>query len=110
MKRPALSLACLGLLAPMLSATSIEFKGTESGGAVQNWSNTAVAKLQDIDGDNRYGGAGYFQITPGATGDTWSNPVDSGNDLGITPMSITEWYPTLFATPSFITSVPLGVV
>jgi hypothetical protein len=113
MKRIASSVACLGLFAPLLPATSISFVGLETGSVVQNWWKKSVVKALDLDADHRYGGAGYFQITPRTLNpeeiaNTWSDIAVSGNDLGITPISMTEWYPTLFATPSFITSVPSG--
>ncbi len=104
MKRVASLLACLGLLAPMLLATSIEFAGIETGSAVQNWSNTEVAKSQDIDGDNRYGGVGYYQITPGTVADgIWSQSAPDGNDLGLT-----AFYPTLNSKPPFLSLNPAG--
>ncbi|RPJ32835.1 MAG: hypothetical protein EHM17_12340, partial [Verrucomicrobiaceae bacterium] len=58
------ALACLGLLTPALTATSIRFAGTETGEPVENWSNPNAPKALDADGNNRYGSAGYYQITP----------------------------------------------
>ncbi len=104
MNRFASSLACLSLLAPALRATpTIIYVGTESGTTVQNWSNPAVPKTKDLNGDDRFGGAGYYQITPGTVGNTWSDTAESGNNLGINAL-----YPTRHETPSFITSVPSG--
>lgn len=104
MKRIIPSLACLGLLAPVLQATSITYVGTESGTTVENWSNTAVVKTQDLNGDDRFGGAGYYQITPGAVGDPWSTAAVANNDLGIT-----EEYPTQYSPPAFLSGGPVGV-
>jgi hypothetical protein len=103
MNRIAASLACLTLLAPALTATSISYVGKEVGNAVQNWSNTAVVKTRDLNGDDRFGGAGYYQITPGAVGDTWNQAAPLGNDLGIAQV-----YPTQHIKPPFIVANPSG--
>lgn len=104
MKRFALFLACLGSLAPILMATSITYVGMETGSVVQNWSNPAVTKTQDINGDNRYGDAGYYQISPGSVeGGVWSQVVGDGNNLGITAL-----YPTQYASPTFLNGNAAG--
>lgn len=101
----SLSLLCLGLISVSATAASIEFVGIETGVPVQNWSNDEVPKAFDLNNDDRFGGAGYYQITPGVFGEneTWSNTVESSNDLGIT-----QSYPTLFSKPDFLSENPLG--
>jgi hypothetical protein len=103
----------LGLAAWYLSAqglsAAITYVGTEIGSAgtgflVQNWSNAAVAKNYDIDGDNKYGSAGYYQIRPmpwdpGAA--SIGESVSAGNDLGVSAGS----NPTLHLAPVFLSSI-----
>jgi len=100
-----LSLLCLGMLAASAHAASINFVGTETGAAVQNWSYVGVPKTPgiDIDNNNRFGSAGYYQITPGAVGNSWSDAAEANNNLGITQI-----YPTLFSKPDFLNGNPLG--
>jgi hypothetical protein len=100
-----LSLLCLVIIAASATAASIEFAGIEKGAPVQNWSNVGEPKTLDLNNDDRFGGAGYYQITPGVFGEneTWSNTVESSNDLGIT-----QSYPTLFSKPDFLSENPLG--
>lgn len=112
MKRLASSLACLGLLAPALPATSISFVGIESGTTVENWSNTSVAKTHDLNGDDRFGGAGYYQIMPAEIGtETAVLTASDGNDLGVTlnlsgaPSGTLN---TALMTPAFLSSIPSG--
>jgi len=99
----AVSLVSCLSSAPSLKAASINFAGTESGAAVERWSDTSVSKSQDLNGDNRFGGTGYYQITPGAVGDTWSQEATPGNDLGLT-----QEYPTQAKMPAFLNAGPVG--
>lgn len=114
MKHLISSLACLGLLAPALAAASVGFVGVETGTAVENWSNTSVLKTHALNGDNRYGGAGYYQILPAAVdadfGESWSVPLDDPNDLGINlPEEPLEGiFKTLHSKPDFLASAPSG--
>jgi hypothetical protein len=81
--------------------------GTPANGfSVQNWSNPGVAKTYDIGGSEVYGSAGYYQIRPtlNASPSNVSEPASAGNDLGITAGS----NPTLFSTPSFLSSATGG--
>ncbi len=113
MNRFALSLACLCLLAPTLRATpTISYVGTESGTTVQNWSNPAVPKTKDLRGDDRFGGAGYYQIMPAEIGtDNAGLTATAGNDLGVsldisgTPVGT---YSTASQTPTFLSGIPSG--
>jgi hypothetical protein len=91
---------------------AITYVGTETtnsgnGFLVPNWSNAAVAKNHDIDGDNQYGSAGYYQIRPMP----WDPGVASigvgvgaDNDLGVSAGS----NPTLNLTPAFLSSMTGG--
>lgn len=91
---------------------AIAYVGTETtnsgnGFLVPNWSNAAVAKNHDIDGDNQYGSAGYYQIRPMP----WDPGVASigvgvgaGNDLGVSAGS----NPTLSLAPAFLSSMTGG--
>lgn len=106
----------LGLAAWYLSAHSsmaaITYIGTEIGSAgtgflVQNWSNASVVKNYDIDGNNKYGSAGYYQIRPmpwdpGAA--SIGDGVGGGNDLGVSAGS----NPTLNLAPAFLSSITGG--
>lgn len=92
-------------------AATTAFVGIETGGAgtsylVENWSNPGLAKAYDLDGNNAYGSAGYYQIRPVSPYDVGggvsvSEGVPNGNDLGTTAGA----YPTLFSGPSFISSI-----
>lgn len=86
-----------------LNAASVTFSGTESGSPVLNWSDTDTPKSQDFNGDDRFGGAGYYQIVPGASGDTWSQDAPANNNLGLSVE-----YPTLASIPSFINTGLVG--
>jgi hypothetical protein len=106
----------LGLAAWYLSAqgsmAAITYVGTETTSAgngflVPNWSNASVAKNYDIDGNNEYGSAGYYQIRPmpwdpgaGSIGQS----VDTDNNLGISAGS----NPTLSLAPVFLNSITGG--
>jgi hypothetical protein len=62
----------------MTTAAEVSFVGIQSGGGaggwvVENWSNTAVPKDFDLDGDHRYGTAGSVQIRP----QPWNGPGDA---------------------------------
>ena len=107
-----LSLLCLGLLAASAPAASIEFVGTESGTAVLNWSNGGVPKNLDLNGDNRFGSAGYYQIMPAAIGtDNVGLPAAPGNDLGITldiSGATSGTLQTAGMTPDFLNGIPSG--
>jgi hypothetical protein len=106
----------LGLAAWYLSTqgsmAAITYIGTEIGSAgtgflVQNWSNASVAKNYDIDGNNKYGSAGYYQIRPmpwdpGAA--SIGDGVGGGNDLGVSAGS----NPTLNLAPAFLSSITGG--
>ncbi len=92
-------------------AATIAYVGTEIGTAgngylVQNWSNASVTKNHDVDGNNQYGSAGYYQIRP----TSYSTPTDvneiasPGNDLGVSAGS----NPTLALAPSFLSSIAGG--
>lgn len=104
----------LGLVAWYLSAqgsvaATIAYVGTEIGTAgngflVQNWSNENVAKNHDIDGNNKYGSAGYYQIRPmpwdpGAA--NISEAAAGSNDLGVSAGT----NPTLNLAPAFLSSI-----
>ena len=105
----------LGLAVWYLSAQSsmaaITYVGTETTSAgngflVPNWSNASVAKNYDIDGNNKYGSAGYYQISP-TPNDTPSNVsvgVGDNNDLGISA----GVNPTLNLVPAFLSSITGG--
>jgi hypothetical protein len=105
-------LAACFLCAQASTAATIAFVGNEVGNAgngflVQNWSNSAVAKNHDIDGNNQYGSAGYYQIRPmpwdpGAA--SIGEAVGSGNDLGVSSGS----NPTLSLAPVFLSSITGG--
>jgi hypothetical protein len=106
----------LGLAAWYLSAqvslAAITYVGTETtnegnGFLVPNWSRASVAKNHDIDGNNRYGSAGYYQIRPmpwdpGAA--SIGVGVGAGNDLGVSAGT----NPTLSLAPSFLSSITGG--
>jgi hypothetical protein len=104
-----LGLAAWYLSAQGTMAATITYIGTEIGNAgtgflVQNWSNAGVAKNYDIDGDNKYGSAGYYQIRPmpwdpGAA--SIGESVGAGNDLGVSAGS----NPTLNLAPVFLSSI-----
>jgi len=90
---------------------AITFLGTEQGSAgtgyaVQNWSNSNVVKAYDLGGDV-YGTSGYYQIRP-MPWDPGSAHIyesaSSGNLLGTDSGS----YPTLYSTPSFVSSIAGG--
>lgn len=105
-------LACLGVLIPTATATTINYAGKEQGNQVRNWSNPAVPKSWDLNGDNRFGGAGYYQIMPAAIGtDNVGLIADAGNDLGVTkdisgaPGGTLQ---TVGLTPEFLTGIPTG--
>jgi len=106
----------LGLAALYLSAqgsmAAITYVGTETTSAgngflVPNWSNASVAKNYDIDGNNRYGSAGYYQIRP-MPWDPGAASIGSGaggsNDLGASAGS----NPTLNLAPVFLSSLTGG--
>ena len=104
-----LGLAAWYLSAQGTMAATIAYVGTEIGNAgtgylVQNWSNAGVAKNYDIDGDNKYGSAGYYQIRPmpwdpGAA--SIGGGVGAGNDLGVSA----GVNPTLSLAPVFLSSI-----
>lgn len=89
----------------------VVFVGSELGNpatsyAVQNWSNPGVAKQYNTGGSEVYGTAGYYQIRPvvpfeAGAAVSVSQAVGNGNDLGISAGT----YPTLFAQPTFLSSV-----
>jgi len=104
-------LGATGLLMQTAKSATIAYVGTEIGSAgngylVQNWSNASVAKNYDIDGNNKYGSAGYYQIRPTLN----SSPTDvyqgvgSGNDLGVSAGT----NPTLNLVPAFLSSMTGG--
>lgn len=94
------------------ATAAITYVGTETTSAgngflVPNWSNAGVAKNYDIDGNNKYGSAGYYQIRPmpwdpGAA--SIGQSVGAGNNLGISAGS----YPTLNLAPAFLSSITGG--
>jgi hypothetical protein len=94
------------------SMAAITYVGTETtsvgnGFLVPNWSNASVAKNYDIDGNNQYGSAGYYQIRPmqwdpGAA--SIGQSVGAGNDLGVSAGS----NPTLNLAPVFLNSITGG--
>lgn len=94
------------------SMAAITYIGTETGSSgtgflVQNWSNAAVTKNFDIDGDNKYGSAGFYQIRPmpwdpGAA--SIGEGASAGNDLGVSAPS----NPTLNLAPAFLSSITGG--
>jgi hypothetical protein len=106
----------LGLAAWYLSAqgsmAAISYVGTETtsvgnGFLVPNWSNASIAKNYDIDGNNKYGSAGYYQIRPmpwdpGAA--SIGEAVGAGNNLGVSAGS----NPTLNLAPVFLSSITGG--
>lgn len=105
---------CHVFLVRPAAAAVVTYVGSELGSAgtgyaVQNWSNAGVSKLYDIGGSEKYGSAGYFQIRPvspydAGGGVSVSEVAGSGNDLGTSAGS----YPTLFSTPSFLSSITGG--
>jgi hypothetical protein len=107
-----LGLATLYLSANDSMAATITYVGTETTGAgngflVPNWSNASVAKNHDLDGNNEYGSAGYYQIRPmpwdpGAA--SIGAGAGAGNDLGVSAGS----NPTLVLAPSFLSSISGG--
>ncbi len=106
------SLAALWMGATGLMGATITYVGKETtssgnGFLVPNWSNADVAKNYDIDGNNRYGSAGYYQIRPmpwdpGAS--SINQGVGTGNDLGVSAGS----NPTLNLAPTFLSSITGG--
>jgi hypothetical protein len=115
MKHASLTLACLACLASLahlLSAASIQFVGLESGVAVQNWSNPTELKMHDINGDDRYGVAGYYQIMPAPieTTDSIVLSAESGNDLGVSldPSDAAPALKTDSFRPGFLSGPPAG--
>lgn len=107
-----LSLLCLGLIAASATAASITFVGTETGEAVQNWSNAGVEKEMDLNSDDCFGGAGYYQIMPAEIGTkSHTEPVSEGNNLGIT-LAVEEipqgQLDTQYSPPNFLVPNPLG--
>jgi hypothetical protein len=105
---------CHVFLARPAVAATVTYVGSELGSAgtgfaVQNWSNAGVSKLYDIGGTEKYGSAGYYQIRPvspfdAGGGVSVSEVAISGNNLGTSSGS----YPTLFSTPSFLSSITGG--
>ena len=91
---------------------AITYVGTETTSAgngylVPNWSNASVTKNHDIDGNNRYGSAGYYQIRPmpwdpGAV--NINEGAGPGNNLGVSAGS----NPTLSLAPAFLSSMTGG--
>ena len=110
--RLALCLLILGLsFSEQASAATVQFVGSETGSpgngySVQNWSNAGVTKVYDIGGKEVYGSSGFYQIRPtlNSSPTTISNEAASaGNNLGLTAST-----PTLYSTPSFLSSVTGG--
>lgn len=104
-------LVTAGALIQTAESATIAYVGTEIGSAgtnylVQNWSNASVAKNYDIDGNNKYGSAGYYQIRPTLN----SNPtnvnevVGGSNNLGVSAGT----NPTLNLVPAFLSSMTGG--
>ncbi len=93
------------------SAVTVTYVGSETGlpgngYSVQNWSNAGVTKVYDIGGKEVYGSSGFYQIRPTLN----SSPTNisneaalAGNNLGVTAST-----PTLYSTPSFLSSVTGG--
>ena len=108
----SLSLLCLGFISISATAASIDFAGIETGTPVQNWSNDGVPKTFDLNNDDRFGGAGYYQITPAVIGTgSHTEAVSEGNNLGVTLAA--EEIPqgqlnTQCSPPDFLVSNPLG--
>lgn len=109
---PRIGIAIWFLISPGLPGATIAYVGTEVGNAgtgylVQNWSNASVAKNYDIDGNNKYGSAGYYQIrpmpwNPGSA--SIAEGVGAGNNLGISAGSSN----TLNLVPAFLSSITGG--
>ncbi len=109
-----LAAACLAAAARDTHAVTINYVGTEPGGAASgyataNWSNSAVAKLYATGSSNKYGKDGYWDIRPmpwdpGSA--SVSEAASAGNNLGTTAAS----YPTLTSgsLPSFVGSFTGG--
>ena len=99
-------LGAQGAMAATITYVNTEIGNSGNGFLVQNWSNAAVAKNHDIDGNNKYGSAGYYQIrpTPNSTPSNVSESAGSGNDLGISAGS----NPTLSLAPAFLSSMTGG--
>lgn len=86
--------------------TTIAYVGSEAGSPVQNWSDPIVAKSYTTGGNLVYGTAGYYQIrpTPSASPSNVEQSTSAGNDLGVSATN----NPTLYAMPSFASSVAGG--
>lgn len=104
----------LGAVAALLQTAhsgTISYVGTETSNGqsypVHDWSNAAVAKSHDSDGNNAYGSAGYWQIRP-MPGDPGATNIfeaaGGSNNLGTSAGSD----PTLSSTPSFLSSISGG--
>lgn len=100
----------------VVTPAAIVYGGTQTGGpgtgwVVENWSNTNAAKAYDVDGDNKYGSAGYVQFRPWGpwTGEfpggvyIYEGIVD-GNDFGVTAATA----PTMLSLPSFVSGLYQG--
>jgi len=103
----------LGLAALYFSAqgsmAAITYVGTETTSAgngflVPNWSNAGVTKNYDIDGNNKYGSAGYYQIRPALSSPNDGVVVSADNNLGISAGT----NPTLYLAPVFLSSITGG--
>jgi len=112
-KSTVLGLGLAGWLSGSQGASAaITYVGTETTSAgngflVPNWSNAGVAKNYDIDGNNQYGSAGYYQIRPMAWDPGAASigaAVGAGNDLGVSAGT----NPTLSLAPAFLSSITGG--
>ncbi len=100
-----------GVLKQNAQAATITYAGTESSNGssypVHDWSNPAIAKSHDSDGNNTYGSAGYWQVRPMPADPgtaTIAESAGGGNDLGTSAGSD----PTLSSAPTFLSSIAGG--
>jgi hypothetical protein len=103
-----LGLAALYFSAQGSMAATIAYVGTETtssgnGYLVPNWSNAGVTKNYDIDGNNKYGSAGYYQIRPtlNSSPTNVNEVVGGSNNLGVSAGT----NPTLNLMPAFLSSI-----
>ncbi len=97
---------------------TIVYGGTQTGGpangyVVENWSNAGAPKAYDVDGDNKYGSAGYVQFRPwgpwtgafpGAA--AFNEGIPDAFDLGTTAATA----PSVVSQPSFVSLLYHGGV
>ena len=100
---------------------TIVYGGTQTGGfansyVVENWSNAGAPKAYDVDGDNKYGSAGYVQFRPWGPWTPGPDPapfpgaafiyegIPDAFDLGTTAATA----PSVVSQPSFVSLLYQG--